>query len=77
MKDLLAALTGDLLSHHTKEALSGLIDANNFEILVVQDHGVGKLVEDGLEKVCPQQAAGLWLVIEKRDSSGVQKTPPE
>jgi hypothetical protein len=76
MKDLLAALTGDLLSHHAKEALSGLINANNFEIFVVQDHGVGKLVEDGLEKVCPQQAAGLWLVIEKRDSSGAQKTPP-
>ena len=76
MKQPFAVLTDDLLGDHAEKAFSGLIDTDNFEILVVQDHGVRKLVEDDLEKVCPQQAAGLWLIIGKRNSSGAQKTPP-
>ena len=76
MKQPFVGLPDHLLGHHAEKALSGFIDANNFEIFVVQDHSVGKLVENGLEKVCPQQAAGLWLIFEKRACIGAQKTPP-
>ena len=48
MKHILAFLADYLFGHHTEESFSSCIDAENFQIFVVEDDGVRKLVKDCL-----------------------------
>jgi hypothetical protein len=48
MKQILAVRADHFLGHHAKKVFRGLIDADNLQMVVVENHGVREPVEDSL-----------------------------